>query len=208
MSTAARLPSHSVGESSGLRRRRNSDATRHEILVAAGRRFARAGYAAVRLKDIADDVGVTAPLVIRYFGSKEALFREVATDEGGPTIDRADLDGPRETLGHRLAQLLVAYWLDRATNFPSVALVRSLDFEEAKTLFASEFARRLLAPLTEALPGPDSELRARMIASQAMGVGLFGLGVLIEPDVPTPDAAELDRLVALFGAALQATVDS
>ena len=208
MSTLAPIPAQGVEEAPGLRRRRNSDATRHEILVAAGRRFARAGYAAVRLKDIADDVGVTAPLVIRYFGSKEALFRAVATDEGGPTIDRADLDGPRETLGHRLAELLVTYWLDRTTNFPSIALVRSLDFEEAKTLFLSEFTRRLLTPLTEVLPGPDAELRARLIAGQFMGIGLFGLGVLIEPDVSTPDAAQLDRLVALLGAALQATVDS
>lgn len=207
MSTPAPVPAR-TDAGSGLRRRRNSDATRHDILVAAGRRFARAGYAAVRLKDIADDVGITAPLVIRYFGSKEALFREVATDEGGPTIDRADLHGPMHTLGHRLAEVLVAYWLDRATNFPSIALVRSLDFEEAKTLFASEFTRRLLAPLTEALPGPDAELRARLIASQVMGIGLFGLGMLIEPDAPTPDTTELDRLIALFGAALQATIDS
>jgi AcrR family transcriptional regulator len=207
MATPASTPAGTEDTGSGPRRRRNSDATRHEILLAAGRRFARAGYAAVRLKDIADDVGVTAPLVIRYFGSKEALFREVATDEGGPTIDRADLDGPRETLGHRLAVLLVAYWLDRARNFPSVALVRSLDFEEAKALFVSEFARRLLTPLSEALPGPDAALRARLVASQFMGIGLFGLGVLIEPDVSTPDEAQLDRMVGLFGAALQATID-
>ena len=191
-----------------LRRKRSSDRTRQEILIAAGHRFARAGYAAVRLKDIADDVGITAPLVIRYFGSKEALFREVATDEGGPTIDRADLHGPLDSLGIRLATLLVAYWLDRTTNFPSIALVRSLDFEEAKSLFAAEFARRLVTPLAEALPGPDATLRARLIAAQAMGVGLFGLGVLLDPDLPPPGQAEVDRLVALFGAALQASISS
>ena len=42
----------------------------------------------------------------------------------------------------------------------------------------------------------------------ALRGGLFGLGMLIEPDAPRPDAAQLDRLVALFGAALQATIDS
>lgn len=193
---------------STLRPKRSSGETRHEILVAAGRRFARAGYAAVRLKDIAEDVGITAPLVNRYFGSKEALFREVARDEGGPTIDRADLDGPLDSLGHRIAAILVTYWLDRTTNFPSIALVRSLDFEEAKSLFAAEFARRLVTPLTEVLPGPDPNLRARLIASQAMGVGLFGLGVLLDPDVAAPGDAELRRLLALFGAALQASITS
>jgi hypothetical protein len=39
-----------------------------------------------------------------------------------------------------------------------------------------------------------------------MGVGLFGLGVLIEPDVAPPSADELDRLIALFGSALQASI--
>ena len=208
MSTNDLAPARSHVIASNLRPRRNSDETRHEILVAAGRRFARAGYAAVRLKDIAHDVGITAPLVIRYFGSKEALIREVATDEGGPTIDRADLDGPLDSLGGRIATLLVAYWLDRTTNFPSIALVRSLDFEEAKTLFVDEFARRLVTPLADVLPGPDPDLRARLIASQVMGVGLFGLGVLLDPDVAAPGEAELRRLVALFGAALQATIIS
>ncbi|MDT7692266.1 MAG: hypothetical protein QOI75_1633 [Pseudonocardiales bacterium] len=206
MSAPDRFEAEQGGAVTPFRRRKDADQTRHDILLAAGHRFARAGYAAVRLKDIADDVGVTAPLIVRYFGSKESLFREVATDEGGPTIDKADLDGPLDSLGIRLAAMLVPYWLDRTFHFPAIALVRSLDFEEAKVLFAAEFTRRLLEPLAQVLPGPDAQLRAKLIAAQVMGVGLFGLGVLIEPDVAPPSAAELDRLIALFGSALQASI--
>lgn len=188
------------------RQKKSSDQTRQDILIAAGRRFGRAGYANVRLKDIAEDVGITAPLVIRYFGSKEALFREVAMDEGGPTIRSADLDGPRDTLGRRLAELCVRYWLDSSANFPSIALIRSLDFEEAKGLFIAEFARRLIRPLTETLGGPDAEIRAKVISAQFMGVGLFGLGLLTDPDSAPPGTAERERLVELVAATFQTSI--
>jgi AcrR family transcriptional regulator len=188
------------------RRKKCAEQTRRDILIAAGRRFARAGYAAVRLKDIADDVGVTAPLVIRYFGSKQALFREVARDESGPTIAMADLDGPLETLGQRLAAVVISYWLDPGAQFPSIALVRALEFDEAKSLFTAELTRRVVEPLSAVLQGPDAGLRASLIASQIMGFGMFDLGVLVEPDVAPPSDSEIEHLIILFGAALQAAI--
>ncbi|GEL18138.1 TetR/AcrR family transcriptional regulator [Pseudonocardia asaccharolytica] len=190
------------------RRKKSAEQTQRDILVAAGRRFARAGYAAVTLKDIADDVGVTAPLVVRYFGSKHNLFREVAKIEGGPDIDAADLAGPLETLGPRLARQLVAYWLDPDISFPAIALVRSLDVEEAKTLFVEEVNRRLIDPLVATLPGPGAWLRARLVAAQAVGFGLFAFGTLLEPDTRLPAASdiEVEDIVTLFGAALQACI--
>jgi AcrR family transcriptional regulator len=194
------------GAARAARQKRSSDQTRQDILVAAGRRFSRAGYGQVRLKDIAEDVGITAPLVIRYFGSKDALFREVAMDEAGPTIRSADLAGPLDTLGRRMAELCLRYWLDNTANFPSIALIRSLDFEEAKGLFIAEFARRLLRPLTEALPGPDAEIRAKLISAQFMGVGLFALGLLTDPDASVPDATEQERMIELLAGTLQAGI--
>jgi len=62
----------------GGKRSRNATKTRRDILDAAGQRFARAGYSHVTLKQIADDIGVTPALVVRYFGSKRSLFEDVA----------------------------------------------------------------------------------------------------------------------------------
>lgn len=198
-----------TAEGSGAPRRKKSAVrTREEILIAAGRRFARAGYATVRLRDIAEDVGITAPLVLRYFGSKEALFREVAEDEHGTTIDAADLGGPPETLGARLAEVMVGYWTSPEHDFPAIALIRSLDYEEAKSIFAREYSRRLIEPLAKVLPGPDAELRARLISAQIMGQGMFCLGALLDPDTPPPGDAELTRMTTLFGKALQACIDA
>jgi AcrR family transcriptional regulator len=197
----------SDGDLRAPRPKKTSDQTRNDILVAAGRRFSRAGYVNVRLKDIADDVGVTAPLIIRYFGTKEALFREVAINETGPTIESVDLAGPLDSLGRRLAEMCVEYWLDRTANFPSIALIRSLDFEEAKGLFVAEFARRLTRPLAQVLPGPGAEMRAKLISAQFMGVGLFALGLLTDPEAPLPSDTDQQRLVNVLAGALQACIN-
>lgn len=188
------------------RAKKTSGQTRKDILAVAGRQFARAGYSAVRLKDIADEVGVTAPLLVRYFGSKEALFREVATDESGPAIV-AGLHGPLETLGTRIARLFASYWVDLETAYPALALLRSPDFEESDKLLFDELERRLVRPLSELLPQPDAHLRARLIAAEVLGVFLFAVQAPVDPDFTPPTGDELERLIALHGAALQATID-
>lgn len=77
--------------------------TRERIRDAALTRFAHDGVAATRLRDIADDVGVSTPLVLHHFGSKDGL--RAACDEHvatrireskqqamrqGPTLDVAE----------------------------------------------------------------------------------------------------------------------
>jgi AcrR family transcriptional regulator len=62
-----------------VRRRMAPDARREEILRAAGELFARPGYSAVSVADIARSAGSSASLIIFYFGSKQALYLEVLT---------------------------------------------------------------------------------------------------------------------------------
>jgi AcrR family transcriptional regulator len=56
---------------------------RREILAACMRVLAERGFAKTRMSDIADEIGVTAPLLLHYFGSKNELIIEalVASDE-------------------------------------------------------------------------------------------------------------------------------
>ena len=57
---------------------------KQEILMAAVRVVARRGFANTRISDIADEIGVTGPLLLHYFGTKNELITQalVAADEG------------------------------------------------------------------------------------------------------------------------------
>ncbi|MEM9193818.1 MAG: helix-turn-helix domain-containing protein [Myxococcota bacterium] len=52
-------------------------ATQHRILDAAQSCFAQRGYAGTSLRWVAENAGVTQPLVSHYFGTKERLFEAV-----------------------------------------------------------------------------------------------------------------------------------
>jgi AcrR family transcriptional regulator len=50
-----------------------------QILGAASRAFARGGFAATSMDDVAAEAGITRLIVYRHFASKEALYRAVLT---------------------------------------------------------------------------------------------------------------------------------
>jgi TetR/AcrR family transcriptional regulator len=57
--------------------RRNPEATRRKLLVAARREFAEGGLAGARVDEIAARAGVNKQLVYHYFGDKDALYLAV-----------------------------------------------------------------------------------------------------------------------------------
>ena len=66
---------NSTNESSGLPgSARKSERTRAAILKAAQELFAELGYARTTVRDIAARAAIDPAMVMRYFGSKDALF--------------------------------------------------------------------------------------------------------------------------------------
>src|SRR5579871_3990019 len=61
----------------GKVQRRNPEATRQKLLVAARHEFAAAGLAGARVDEIAALAGVNKQLVYHYFGDKDALYLAV-----------------------------------------------------------------------------------------------------------------------------------
>ncbi|WP_043262572.1 TetR/AcrR family transcriptional regulator, partial [Streptomyces sp. e14] len=57
--------------------RRDAEATKAAILTAARYFLARQGHAGITLKAVAERAGVSPPLILKYFGSKDALFARV-----------------------------------------------------------------------------------------------------------------------------------
>src|SRR5579871_5115267 len=61
----------------GKVQRRNPEATRQKLLIAARREFADGGLAGARVDEIAARAGVNKQLVYHYFGDKDALYLAV-----------------------------------------------------------------------------------------------------------------------------------
>lgn len=59
------------------RSRRDAESARQAILDAAERRIVASGPSALRLQDIAKDIGVSHPTVLHHLGSREALLKAV-----------------------------------------------------------------------------------------------------------------------------------
>ncbi|HYC81824.1 MAG TPA: TetR/AcrR family transcriptional regulator, partial [Solirubrobacterales bacterium] len=76
---------------------------RRQILDAAVRVFARQGFHATRVSDIADEAGVAYGLVYHYFRSKDEVLNELFVERWSlllSAIEEADRtgDAPREKL--------------------------------------------------------------------------------------------------------------
>jgi AcrR family transcriptional regulator len=71
------MPRKSAPEVLPPRKRRTAGEARTAILDAAERRLVASGPAAIRLQEVATDVGVSHPTVLHHFGSREALVEAV-----------------------------------------------------------------------------------------------------------------------------------
>src|SRR4051794_22859354 len=89
-------------------RRPGTSDSRAVIAAAARSEFAAVGYERATVRAIAKAAKVDPALVVHFFGSKEKLFEEVTKlPDTVATAMGALADGPRKTVGRRLATVLV-----------------------------------------------------------------------------------------------------
>jgi AcrR family transcriptional regulator len=167
---------------------------REEILAAALELFARQGFAATRVPDIAQRAGVGAGTIYRYFASKEALFNALyqmwkerfyaALTEGYPT------DAPaRERFGF-LWSRLAAFAQEHPVAFAFLEMHHHQPYlDKASAAVTDRLADFLKAFLAECernqitKPLPADALIAIVFGSF---VGLFKAALLGQIDL-TPD---------------------
>jgi AcrR family transcriptional regulator len=172
--------------------------TAASIQQAATELFGRNGFAATSVREIARLAGVDPALVIRHFGSKEALFLVTLPATG--YFDEV-LDGPLETLGERMTDFV----LDKADE-PMLkvytTLVRASDSPAVRERLYGIMDLAFVERLKDRLPGPDPVLRARLFAAQVAGL-------LSSLSLSDNHFEEHDRAatVAIYGRAMQSTLD-
>jgi len=171
--------------------------SRDAIRAAAGVLFTRRGYAATSVRDIAAAASVDPALVIRHFGSKEALFLETMQLELG--MQPFD-SGPLDTLGERFIRSLLE--ADDDVKGVFLALLRASDAGDVNLRLREVHERDFVAPLRERLTGPDAELRSRLAASVVGGL-LYSLWVVGDEALATADR---EALIRTHGALLQALI--
>ncbi|WP_410818808.1 TetR family transcriptional regulator [Micromonospora sp. 050-3] len=184
----AEPPVPATGDTAGepaQRRRRDAAETRQLLLDAARQRFARDGYAATTVRDIADDAGVNVALISRYFTSKEGLFEaclRAAGDELRRTTGQTPADRVPEAIARHIADLGAA----------GLSSQLSLLLRSSGDAGADEIRRAVLVRSGEQLaaargwrPGePDSQqllLRAQMALAAGIGVAVLRSSIQLEP---------------------------
>lgn len=186
----------------GSARPRNAAATREAILRSAIRHFALSGYDGAGVREIAQDAGVTAMLVNRYFGSKEQLFAEaVETSFAPPTIVAEKPDA----LARDAATALVERSDPDADPLePFLIMLRSVSNPAAVDIVRDAIARHVGRRLARQLPESGRQLRTDAMLSVMSGV-LLMRRVMRSPGLTDCDTGQLtDLFERLFSAIIDA----
>lgn len=149
-----------------IARTRNANTTRAAILSAARSRFARHGYDAASVREIAGDAGVDPALINRYFGSKEELFAEVLACTAGPN---ALIEGKLEDFGQRVAHMLVHDDPEQDKLEMLLILLLSAASPKAKEVARRHGEENFHAPFEAWLGGKDAPVRARLASAVILG---------------------------------------
>ena len=124
-----------------------AERTRAAILAAAEHLFARRGYAATRLEDVADAVGVKRAALFYHFRDKQALYDAVVEDAFGALVARLDeAFSVPGSIASRFERAVEA-WVDAVVARPTLArliLRYAAEAEERPTQGLFPAAERLL----------------------------------------------------------------
>jgi AcrR family transcriptional regulator len=165
-------------------RRRNAAQTRETLLRAAGHRFARDGYAATTVRDIAEEAGVNVALISRYFTSKEGLFE--ACLKAALTDLRRDSDSTSgASMAAAMAERIAGSSAGERPPEALLLLLRSSGDAGADTI-RSEFLRSIseriaVAAHDAAPPARTTLLRAQILLATALGMTLLRLSTTVQP---------------------------
>jgi AcrR family transcriptional regulator len=176
-------------------RRPGVSGSRETILTAARSSFARHGYDAATIRDIAASAGVDPALVRHYFGSKEHLFVEALQFPADPAdfVPRLLAPGP-DGLGERLVTFFLETW-DAPDGKPFLALLRSVtQNDQAAEMLRQFIAREVIGRVARSLQVDRPEMRAALAGSHVVGLAIIRYVIRLEP-VASADRVELAREV-------------
>lgn len=173
------------GNGDGRWARRDASTTRQLLVRAARGRFARDGYRATTVRQIASDVGVSVALINRYFGSKDGLFEACL----GQTVSALELESATapptlDEIVHRLVARVVAA-PDSDAQLQMLLLLRTSGDETAdairRTTLESFTERMVQVASAGRVPDDQLALRAQIAIGTLLGLMVLRTSTGLEP---------------------------
>jgi AcrR family transcriptional regulator len=159
---------------------------REKILAAATEAFARSGFAATGLDDIASEAGVTRVILYRHFDSKTDLYQAVL-DRMGARLN-AHVEDPADGLSNASIDGLLAVASESPAGFRLLFqhAVREPEFKEQIEKFRAYITAAVYQPVSALVV--DKAL-ARWAAQLAPAVAIEAITAWLDAGQPEPDLA-------------------
>lgn len=190
-------------------RPRDAARSKRALLDAASELFAEKGYSRARLRDIAGRAGVDAALVIRYFGSKNGLYRatldreELGSLAAPPPLHSTDV----ESLVEEMVDRALTRWHSSGVGPLVLSLSRPDVSQDTRELVRGRLLEVALTPLAAAAAEAgvsEPMLRAEIAVAALIGVGtVYTVGSLT-----TLAGADRDALEPILRAVVRAALSA
>jgi TetR/AcrR family fatty acid metabolism transcriptional regulator len=134
---------HRPGGPDGHRRGGEAVDKRRRILDAAVRVFARRGFHACRVSDVADEAGVAYGLVYHYFGSKEEILDTLFVERWQLMLDAIEAIDASQASGREKLQAVASFIIDSYRHSPDVMKVIIVEVTRAAHSFGREHLEQI-----------------------------------------------------------------
>jgi TetR/AcrR family transcriptional regulator, fatty acid metabolism regulator protein len=189
----------------------SADERRRQILDAAVRVFARAGYAGCRVADVAEEAGVAYGLVYHYFASKDALLETISAETWQAVMDAVARAREREVTGRGRLSYVTHFLLTAWERQPDLVRVLIREVTRApRTGGPAADAARAFTAIEEVVADAQADGEFRLDVDPALAaIVYFGavdelLTRIVAGEAPGPLADAERALVAVVADGLSA----
>jgi AcrR family transcriptional regulator len=197
-----------ISSSRGKRLRRTAEEARRLILETAQQLIARTGPEGLRLQDIAAAAGISHPLILHHFGSREGLVRALTREAAAELRDKlvAAMASTEYSVEQLLDRVFDTFRDGLAQRLAWLATVDPGGGTEENQLIMRDIADRLHARrLATAPPGiaiarADTDALVHLVATAAFGEALYG--AQLHRSAGLPATSETNRSFRQWLAAL------
>jgi TetR/AcrR family transcriptional regulator, repressor for neighboring sulfatase len=192
----------------GKRLRRTPEEARRLILEAAQTRLATTGPEGLRLQEIAAAAGVSHPLILHHFGSREGLVRALTREAAAELRDKlvAAMASTEYSVEQLLDRVFDTFRDGLAQRLAWLVTVDPDGGAEGTQLIIRDIADRLhdrriaAAPPDTVIARADTDALIHLVATSAFGDALYG--AQLHRSAGLPATSETDRSFRRWLAAL------